>query len=93
MSEWHPAFLQLAPTLEGCARRYSQVCYRRYRLRAKPAHKPGWGRKLLQREGGSGAKGAGRKGVAAGQQLAETFKRANGARASDWDAKLLLVWL
>ena len=21
-SEWHPAFLQLAPTLEGCARRY-----------------------------------------------------------------------
>jgi hypothetical protein len=85
-------FLQLAPTLEGCARRYAQDC-RRHRLRAKPARKPGWGRKLLQREGGSGAKGAGRKGVAAGQQLAETFRRSNGPRASDWDAKLLLVWL
>jgi REP element-mobilizing transposase RayT len=23
LSEWHPAFLQLAPTLEGCARRYA----------------------------------------------------------------------
>jgi hypothetical protein len=30
LSEWHPAFLQLAATLEGCARRYAQYC-RRYR--------------------------------------------------------------
>ena len=107
LSEWHPAFLQLAPTLEGCARRYAQYC-RRYRPRAKPARKSCWGSKLLQRDGGSGGKGAGRKGVAAGQQdlpwgggqelalplqwqqLAETFRRANGARASDWEAKLLL---
>ena len=30
LSEWHPAFLQLAITLEGCARRYAHYC-RRYR--------------------------------------------------------------
>jgi putative transposase len=33
LSEWHPTFLQLTPTLEGCARRYAQYC-RRYRPRA-----------------------------------------------------------
>ena len=43
LSEWHPAFLQLAATLEGCARRYAQYC-RHYRPRAKPARKSGWGR-------------------------------------------------
>jgi REP element-mobilizing transposase RayT len=42
LSEWHPAFLQLAPTLEGCARRYAHFC-RRYRPRAKPARKTRWG--------------------------------------------------
>lgn len=106
LSEWHPAFLQLAPTLEGCARRYAHYC-RRCRPRAKPARKSHWGTKLLQREGGSGGKGAGLKGGAPGQQvlpwggpelplplqlqqLAERFRRANGARASDWEAKLLL---
>lgn len=68
LSEWHPAFLQLAPTLEGCARRYVQFC-RHYRPRTKPARKSHWGSKLLQRDGGSGGKGAGRKGMAAGQRL------------------------
>lgn len=33
LSEWHPAFLQLALMLEGCARRYGSYC-RRYRPRA-----------------------------------------------------------
>jgi putative transposase len=77
-----------------------QYC-RRYRPRAKPARKSHWGSKRLQRDGGSGA---GRKGVAAGQQvlpwggpelplplqwqqLAERFRRADGARARE--AKLL----
>ena len=68
LSEWHPAFLQLAPTLEGCARRYAHYC-RRYRPRAKPARKSGWGSRLLQRDGGSGGKGGSRKGMAAGQLL------------------------
>ena len=107
LSEWHQAFLQLAPTLEGCARRYAHNC-QRYRPRAKPARKSHWGSRLLQRDRGSSSKGAGRKWVAAGlqvlpwgggpelplplqwQQLAEMFRRANGARASDWEAKLLL---
>jgi len=103
LSEWHPAFLQLAATLEGCARRYAHYC-RHYRPRAKPASKSCWGSRLLQRDGGSGGKGGSRKGVAAGQlllpwggggvdlplpeewqRLAETFRRANGARASSWD--------
>lgn len=102
LSEWHPAFLQLAPTLEGCARRYAHYC-RHYWPRAKPARKSGWGSRLLQRDGGSGGKGGSRKGMAAGQlllpwggggpdlplpeewqRLAETFRRANGARASSW---------
>ncbi len=70
LSEWHPAFLQLAPTLEGCARRYAHDC-RRYRPRAKPpARKTRWGSRLLQRDGVTGGKGAaGRQGLAAGQQL------------------------
>jgi putative transposase len=68
LSEWHPAFLQLAPTLEGCARRHAQYC-RRYRPRAKPARKPRWGSRLLQRDGASGEKGFGRKGVSPGQQV------------------------
>jgi REP element-mobilizing transposase RayT len=104
LSEWHPVFLQLAPTLEGCARRFAHYC-RRYRPRAKLAPKAGWGSRLLQRDGGSGGKGAtGRQGVAAGQQLlpwagggaylplpmewhqlAESFRRANGARGSPWE--------
>lgn len=54
LSEWHPAFLQLAPTLVGCARRYAQNC-RRVRPRAEE-----W------------------------QQLAQAFRRANGARTSSW---------
>ncbi|WP_254955946.1 MULTISPECIES: hypothetical protein [unclassified Cyanobium] len=68
LSEWHPAFLQLAPTLEGCARRYAHYC-RHYRPRAKPARKSGWGSRLLQRDGGRGGKGGSRKGMAAGQLL------------------------
>ena len=85
LSEWHPAFLQLAPTLEGCARRYAHYC-RRYRPRAKPARKPGWGSRLLQRGGG---------GVVLPlpdewQRLAEAFRRANGARAGSWNANLVV---
>ena len=26
ISEWHPSFLQLAPTLKGCSKPYEQFC-------------------------------------------------------------------
>ena len=68
LSEWHPAFLQLAPTLEGCARRYGNYC-RRYRPRAKPAKRSHWGNKLLRRDGGTGPRAVGRMRVAPGQQV------------------------
>ena len=42
LSEWHPAFLQLAPTLEGCARRYAHYC-RQYRPRPSRRRKAGGG--------------------------------------------------
>ena len=66
MSEWHPAFLQLAPTLEGCARRYAHEC-RRYRPRAKPARQPGWGSKLLGRDPSAGSSSSGLGKGGAGQ--------------------------
>ena len=68
LSEWHPAFLQLAPTLEGCARRYGSYC-RHYRPRAKPARQSHWGSRLLRRDGGTGRKAADWMGVAPGQQV------------------------
>ncbi|KEF43338.1 MAG: hypothetical protein ER33_00925 [Cyanobium sp. CACIAM 14] len=68
LSEWHPAFLALATTLEGCARRYAHYC-RRYRPRAKPAARSRWGRRLLQRDGGSGGRGFAAHRVAVGQQV------------------------
>jgi hypothetical protein len=58
LSEWHPAFLQLATSLEGCARRYAHDC-RRYRPRAKPARQPGWGSKLLGRDPSAGSSSSG----------------------------------
>ena len=72
LSEWHPAFLQLAPTLEGCARRYAHYC-RHYRPQAKPARKSGWGSRLLQLDGGgstAAAVGWRRGGSAAAGRMA-----------------------
>lgn len=72
LSECHPAFLQLATSLEGCARRYAHDC-RRYRPRAKPARQPGWGSKLLGRDPSAGSSssvlGKGGRPVAPGQQV------------------------
>ena len=72
LSEWHPAFLQLAPTLEGCARRYAHYCLH-YRPQAKPARKSGWGSRLLQLDGGgstAAAVGWRRGGSAAAGRMA-----------------------
>ena len=53
LSEFHPAFMQLAPILQGCARSQAQYC-RCKRPRDKPARKPGLGSGILQRDAGTG---------------------------------------
>jgi putative transposase len=44
--DWHPAFLQLAPTLTGCSKRYINFC-KKYRCKSKPVKIRQWGRKLI----------------------------------------------
>jgi hypothetical protein len=48
ISEWHPSFLQLAPTLKGCFKRYERFC-QKYRHHAKGAPKCHWGSRMLKR--------------------------------------------
>ena len=48
LSEWQPSFLQLAPTLEGCSKRYARFC-QKYRHHAKGASKCHWGSQMLKR--------------------------------------------
>ena len=49
LSAWHPAYLRLGSTLDGCARRYEQFC-RRYRPEAKEQRRSRWGGWRLWRE-------------------------------------------
>ena len=76
LSEGQTAFLQLAPTLAGCARRYGHDC-RRYRPRAKPARQPGWGSKLLGRDpsAGSSSSGLGKGGAGQWRQASKFCRR------------------
>ena len=46
LSQWHPAFLQLAPTLKGCSKRYVHFC-KKYRCKSKPIKTRQWGSKLI----------------------------------------------
>ncbi|QNJ25255.1 transposase IS200 like family protein [Synechococcus sp. SYN20] len=48
ITQWHPAFLQLAPTLTGCSKRYEHFC-RKYRCKSKPIKTRRWGSKLIAR--------------------------------------------
>lgn len=48
ITEWHPSFLQLAPTLKRCSKRYERFC-QRYRQHAKGAAKCHWGSRVLKR--------------------------------------------
>jgi len=48
ISEWHPSFLTLAPTLKGCSKRYERFC-QKYRHHAKGAPKCHWGSRMLKR--------------------------------------------
>jgi hypothetical protein len=58
LSDWHPSFLQLAPTLTGCAKRYDHFC-KTYRCKSKPIKTKQWGSKLivLLKGGGTRAQG------------------------------------
>ncbi len=49
LSAWHPAYLRLDLTLDGCARRYERFC-RRYRPEAKEQRRSRWGGWRLWRE-------------------------------------------
>lgn len=46
LTQWHPAFLALARTLDLCAEAYRQFC-QKYRSQPKPERKSHWGKKLL----------------------------------------------
>jgi putative transposase len=46
LTQWHPAFLGLAASLELCAEAYRLFC-KRYKPQAKPVRRSHWGTKLL----------------------------------------------
>jgi putative transposase len=46
LSDWHPSFLDLAPTLTGCAKRHEYFC-KKYRCKLKPIKTKQWGNKLI----------------------------------------------
>ena len=48
INEWHPAFLKLSTTLDGCAKRYEHFC-QKYRDHSKAAPKCHWGSQMLKR--------------------------------------------
>ena len=96
LSEFHPSFPTLTPTLSGCSKRYERFC-QQYRHYSKGAPKCHWGSRMLKRlvEKGSSKK----KRVAPGQtqlpfaldcrlnqipdewhQVAVRFRRVNGIR-------------
>ncbi len=68
ISEWHPAFLKLSATLNGCARRYERFC-QRYRRHAKAAPKCHWGSRMLKRLVSHLRTRSKKKRVSPGQQL------------------------
>jgi putative transposase len=68
ISEWHPSFLQLAPTLKGCSKCYERFC-QRYCHQSKGAPKCHWGSRMLKRlVEASGNSRSKRKRVSPGQQ-------------------------
>lgn len=46
LTQWHPAFLELADNLDACAEKYKNFC-KRYKPRAKSSRRSHWGSKLL----------------------------------------------
>ena len=46
LTQWHPAFLELANTLDQCAQKYKELC-KKYKSKQKNSRKCHWGSKLL----------------------------------------------
>lgn len=46
ITDWHPAFLKLAPSLDECSRHYRNFC-RKYRPQTKPKTPRSWGRSFI----------------------------------------------
>jgi putative transposase len=67
LSEWHPSFLQLAPTLKGCSKRYERFC-QQYRHHSKGAPKCHWGSRMLKRLVETSSSRSKRKRISPGQQ-------------------------
>ena len=64
LTQWHPAFLVLATTLELCAAAYRRFC-ERYKPNPKSERKSHWGSKLLEK---LKTKGKPKKKVSPGQR-------------------------
>ena len=77
ISEWHPAFLKLSTTLDGCAKRYEHFC-KHYRHKGKGAPKCHWGSRMLKRLVSSARTRSKGKRVSPGQQRLPW----------DWDVRL-----
>jgi len=68
ISEWHPSFLTLAPTLKGCSKLYENYC-QQYRHHRKGASKCHWGSRMLKRlVETSGSSRSKKKRISSGQQ-------------------------
>ena len=64
LTEWHPAFLELATTLEECAKRYREFCKRYTPKKKKTTPRRNWGNCFLDKmTKGFQAKPRGREGV------------------------------
>jgi putative transposase len=46
LTQWHPAFLSLAPTTDKCAEMYREFC-KKYKPKPKPETRYHWGKQLL----------------------------------------------
>ena len=47
ITDWHPAFLTLGDTLDECARRYRNFCWK-YRLRTRPKKTCHWDNRFIE---------------------------------------------
>jgi putative transposase len=67
ISEWHPSFLQLAPSLRGCSKRYERFC-QKDRHHGKGAPKCHWGSWMLKQLMEKGRSSNRSKRISPGQQ-------------------------
>jgi len=85
ISEWHPSFLQLAPTLRSCSKRYERFC-QKYRHDAKGAPKCHWCPRMLKRLVENGRSSSKSKRITPGQQqLHFAFDRRLNQTPDNWE--------